>query len=111
MRKIWTIAWKELYMTFSDRNLVAIMIAAPLAISTIIGLAFGGLGGGEHPQHHPGLRGRTRLDLEHRAPWGQGIDAPPLQGGDAAGRSFPHCGRNRHGVDTQAPLPQNDPEG
>jgi ABC-type transport system involved in multi-copper enzyme maturation permease subunit len=49
MRKIWTIAWKELYMTFSDRNLVVIMIAAPLAISTIIGLAFGGLGGGDVP--------------------------------------------------------------
>ncbi len=49
MRKIWTIAWKELYMTFSDRNLVIILIAAPLAISTIIGLAFGGVGGGDVP--------------------------------------------------------------
>lgn len=49
MRKIWTIAWKELYSTFTDRNLVIIMIAAPLAISTIIGLAFGGLAGGDVP--------------------------------------------------------------
>ncbi len=43
MRKIWIIAWKDLYSFFSDRNLVIIMIAAPLAIATIIGLAFGNL--------------------------------------------------------------------
>lgn len=49
MRKIWTIAYKELYTTFSDRNLIAIMIASPLAIATIIGLAFGSLGGGDAP--------------------------------------------------------------
>lgn len=47
MRKIWTIAWKDLYTTFRDRNLVLIMIAAPLAVSTIVGLAFGGAGGGD----------------------------------------------------------------
>ncbi|MEO8612865.1 MAG: ABC transporter permease, partial [Chloroflexota bacterium] len=45
MRKIWTIAQKELLMFFGDRNLVVIMIAAPLAIATLIGLAFGGQGG------------------------------------------------------------------
>ena len=49
MYKIWTIAWKELYTTFTDRNLLLIMLAAPLAISTIVGLAFGGLGGGDVP--------------------------------------------------------------
>jgi ABC-type Na+ efflux pump permease subunit len=49
MRKIWTIASKELYLTFSDRNLLIIMIAAPLAIATIIGLAFGNLGGNDVP--------------------------------------------------------------
>jgi ABC-2 type transport system permease protein len=45
MRKIITLAWKELYIVFTDRNLLVIMIAAPLAIATIIGLAFGGQGG------------------------------------------------------------------
>lgn len=45
LSKIWTIAWKEIYTTFTDRNLVLIMIASPLALSTIVGLAFGGLGG------------------------------------------------------------------
>jgi ABC-type transport system involved in multi-copper enzyme maturation permease subunit len=45
MRKIWTIAQKELYAFFGDRNLVVIMIAAPLLIATIIGLAFGNQGG------------------------------------------------------------------
>ncbi|MBX3011908.1 MAG: ABC-2 transporter permease [Caldilineaceae bacterium] len=44
MGKIWAIAWKELYTTLIDRNLLLIMFASPLALSTIIGLAFGGLG-------------------------------------------------------------------
>jgi ABC-2 type transport system permease protein len=47
MRKIWTIAWKELYVRFTDRSLLVIMIAVPLAISSIVGLAFGGLGGSD----------------------------------------------------------------
>ncbi len=46
LRKILTIAWKEVYLTFTDRNLLLIMIIAPLAISAIVGLAFGGAGGG-----------------------------------------------------------------
>jgi len=45
MRKLWAIAWKELYTTFRDRNLILIMFATPLLLSTIIGLAFSGLGG------------------------------------------------------------------
>jgi ABC-type Na+ efflux pump permease subunit len=45
LAKLWAIAWKELYTTFRDRNLILIMFATPLALSTIIGLAFGGLGG------------------------------------------------------------------
>lgn len=49
MRKILTIAWKDLYTTYSDRNLVLIMLAAPLAIATIIGLAFGNLASGDIP--------------------------------------------------------------
>jgi ABC-type transport system involved in multi-copper enzyme maturation permease subunit len=44
LHKIWAIAWKELYRTLIDRNLLLIMFATPLALSTIIGLAFGGLG-------------------------------------------------------------------
>ena len=49
MNKLWTIAWKELYTRFTDRNLILIMIATPLALSTIMGLAFGGLGSGNAP--------------------------------------------------------------
>jgi ABC-2 type transport system permease protein len=45
LNKIWQIAYKDLYITFTDRNLLLIMLAAPLAIATIIGLAFGGVGG------------------------------------------------------------------
>lgn len=49
MRKIWTLAWKEVYTTFTDRNSVLIMIVTPLAISIIIGLAFSGFGAGDVP--------------------------------------------------------------
>ncbi len=44
MHKIWAIAWKELYQTLIDRDFLLIMFATPLALSTIIGLAFGGIG-------------------------------------------------------------------
>ena len=44
MRKLWTIAGKELYTTFTNRNLLLVMLLTPLILSTIIGLAFGGGG-------------------------------------------------------------------
>ncbi len=44
MRKIWAIAWKEVYQPLIDRNFLLIMFVTPLALSTIIGLAFGGIG-------------------------------------------------------------------
>lgn len=49
MRKLWAIAWKEIYTTFTDRNLVLIMVASPLVISSIVALAFGGISGGDVP--------------------------------------------------------------
>ncbi len=49
MRKILTIAWKDVSTTFRDRNLVLIMLAAPLAVATVIALAFGGAAGGDIP--------------------------------------------------------------
>ena len=52
LRKILTITWKEVYLTFTDRSLLLIMILAPLAISTIVGLAFGGVGGGSPSFEH-----------------------------------------------------------
>ncbi|MEO8396615.1 MAG: ABC transporter permease [Chloroflexota bacterium] len=42
LTKIWTITWKELYTTFTDRNLLLIMLVTPLALATIIGAAFSG---------------------------------------------------------------------
>src|SRR5262245_35769657 len=47
MRRIWTIAWKDIYTTFSDRNLILTMIATPLAIATLVGLAFGKFSSGD----------------------------------------------------------------
>jgi len=52
MRKLWTIAWKEIWTRFTDRSLLVIMIAAPLAIATVVGLAFGGLGRDTSPITH-----------------------------------------------------------
>jgi ABC-2 type transport system permease protein len=49
MRKIWTIAWKELYTQFTDRTLILIMLVTPLALSTIVGLVFGGTDEGDVP--------------------------------------------------------------
>jgi len=49
MRKILAITAKEIYTVFRDRNLILLMFATPLALSTIIGLAFGGLGESDVP--------------------------------------------------------------
>jgi ABC-type Na+ efflux pump permease subunit len=49
MDKLWRIALKDIRTRFTDRRLLLIMFAAPLAIATIIGLAFGGLGGSSSP--------------------------------------------------------------
>ncbi len=49
MDRLWVIAVKEVRTRFTDRRLLLIMLAAPLAISTIIGLAFGGLGRSASP--------------------------------------------------------------
>lgn len=46
MRKVWAIAQKDIYGTFTSPGLLAIMFAAPLALATIISLAFGGTGSG-----------------------------------------------------------------
>jgi ABC-2 type transport system permease protein len=45
MKKILIIAGKELLSTLRQRNLILIMFLLPIVLSTIIGLAFGGLGG------------------------------------------------------------------
>ena len=49
MRKILAVASKELYVFFRDRNLILLMFATPLVLSTIIGMAFGGSGDSELP--------------------------------------------------------------
>ena len=52
MDKLWIIAFKDIRTRFTDRRLIMIMFAAPLAIATIIGLAFGGLGHSSSPVSH-----------------------------------------------------------
>jgi ABC-type multidrug transport system permease subunit len=49
MDKLWLVAFKDIRTRFTDRRLLLIMLAAPLAVATIIGLAFGGLGGSSSP--------------------------------------------------------------
>ncbi len=46
MSKILALIWKELYTTYTDRNLMLIMVVTPLALATIIGTAFSGFFGG-----------------------------------------------------------------
>jgi hypothetical protein len=53
LRKIWFIARRELYETYTDTNLLLIMIATPLALATIIGLALGGTSDGSGFQNIP----------------------------------------------------------
>lgn len=43
--KIWTIAWKDIIRTYTDRTLLLIMLVTPVALSTIIALAFSDVGG------------------------------------------------------------------
>lgn len=52
MRKLLAIAWRELYTRFTDRTLFIILLLAPLGISSIVGLAFGGLDSGASPVEH-----------------------------------------------------------
>jgi ABC-type transport system involved in multi-copper enzyme maturation permease subunit len=68
MTKLWVIAWKELITRFTDRNLLLIMLAAPLAISSIIGLAFGNLGRGGSP-----IRGIPVAVVNHDRPSQYGV--------------------------------------
>lgn len=68
MTKLWVIAWKEIRTRFTDRNLLLLMVAAPLAISSIIGLAFGGLGRGGSP-----IRGIPVAVVNHDRPSRYGV--------------------------------------
>lgn len=45
MQQILTFAWKQVHRVYSDRGLLIFMLLTPLAIATIIGLAFGGQNG------------------------------------------------------------------
>ncbi len=40
-QKIIAIAWKDMYATFKDRDAVAYLVALPVVLSAIVGLAFG----------------------------------------------------------------------
>jgi len=40
-QKIVTIAWKDIYTTFKDRDAIAYLVALPVVLSAIVGLAFG----------------------------------------------------------------------
>ncbi|MGB7340277.1 MAG: ABC transporter permease [Phototrophicaceae bacterium] len=45
IQKIFTIAWKQLHTVYSDAGLLLFMLITPIALATIMGLAFGGNGG------------------------------------------------------------------
>ena len=45
MQKILTFAWKQIHAVYSDRGLLIFMLLTPVALATIMGLAFGSGGG------------------------------------------------------------------
>jgi ABC-type Na+ efflux pump permease subunit len=45
MQQLLTFAWKQVHRVYSDRGLLVFMLLTPLAIATIMGLAFGGQSG------------------------------------------------------------------
>jgi ABC-2 type transport system permease protein len=50
--KLAALIWREIYMTYTDRTLLLILLVTPLALATIIGAAFSGLigsGGSDVP--------------------------------------------------------------
>lgn len=53
MRKIWVIARRELYETYTNVSLIVIMIITPVVLATIIGLALGGTDDGSSIQDIP----------------------------------------------------------
>ena len=53
MSKILNIAWKDVRATFTDRNLLLIMLVTPLTLSTIIALALGDVTSGNSFQDIP----------------------------------------------------------
>ncbi len=94
MLKIWTIAWKDIYTKFTDRNLIWIMLATPLALATIVGLAFGGLGGGDVPiQDIPIAILNADQGMAQGFNFGQVyLDLlTPAEGQDGQGAALPGC--------------------
>ncbi len=94
MLKIWTIAWKDIYTRFTDRNLILIMLATPLALATIVGLAFGGLGGGDVPvQDIPIAILNADQGMAQGFNFGQVyLDLlTPAEGQDGQGAALPGC--------------------
>jgi ABC-2 type transport system permease protein len=53
MRKILNIAWTNIYLTYTDRSLVLILLLTPIALVTIISLAFSDIGGSSPLQGIP----------------------------------------------------------
>lgn len=49
MRKILAIAYKDIYGTYTDLNLMVIMLVTPVILATIISIAFSGLSGSSAP--------------------------------------------------------------
>jgi ABC-type Na+ efflux pump permease subunit len=46
MHKLWTMVRKEVYVTYTNRNLVLVMILTPLALAAVIGIALSGVNRG-----------------------------------------------------------------
>ncbi len=52
MRKLLSMIWKDIYISYTDRMALVFMFAAPFGISLIIGLAFGNMGSNDIAVEH-----------------------------------------------------------
>ncbi len=68
MRKLLAIVWKENYERFTDRAGLLYMLAAPLALSIILGLAFSGLSGNSGDISISDIPGRHRQPGRRQRP-------------------------------------------
>lgn len=84
MDRLWVIARKEIRTRFSDRHLLIIMLLAPLAISTIIGLAFSGIGRSSSP-----IRDIKVAVVNHDQPGTNGVPFGSLMSGLLTGGQIP----------------------
>jgi ABC-2 type transport system permease protein len=95
MKKVFTIAWKDVFLTFRDRTALALILLTPFALTLTIGLAFGGFNRGSNAglshipvvivNHDPGQFGAFLVQV-FQSPDLSSLLTPTLSADDAQAR-------------------------